>query len=212
MRKKKLIALLGIIVIALVCFGFDAWANEAPEVDIGYRVVAFIPPNPQLPPPIGNAYWILRLEGNASDDGTLVNYEVLDGYDRIVAEGPINTGDSFTYVEWFQPMVGGREHSQRRLKVKDNYGVWGESDLITIAPPCFIATASYGSAMHEDVDTLRDFRDQHLMENAAGRKFVELYYEYSPPAAEFISDNPALSAVVRFLLKPLVWVSERITK
>jgi len=77
---------------------------------------------------------------------------------------------------------------------------------------CFIATASYGSCKAKEVNTLRAFRDQHLEKNALGRTFIELYYRYSPPTAEFISDKPALRAVVRFLLKPLVWASEKVTK
>jgi len=85
----------------------------------------------------------------------------------------------------------------------------------TVSAPvtfCFIATTAYGSAMHDEIEALRNFRDQYLLTNALGRRFVELYYKYSPPAARFISGRPRLRAVVRFLLKPLVWMSEKITK
>jgi len=81
-----------------------------------------------------------------------------------------------------------------------------------IDEPCFIATAAYGTPCAKDIQYLRKFRDQHLLKNNIGKKFVGLYYKYSPPLAEFISDKPKFRAVVRFLLKPLVWVSEKITK
>jgi hypothetical protein len=51
------------------------------------------------------------------------------------------------------------------------------------------------------------------MEPPAGRGFVENYYKYSPPIARFISDKPVLRSIVRFLLRPLVWIAKtRTTK
>lgn len=69
---------------------------------------------------------------------------------------------------------------------------------------CFIATAAYGSSMHPHLDILRDFRDKYLMSSKVGRKFVELYYEYSPLAASFISKHKVLKVVVRIHLLPVV--------
>ena len=71
--------------------------------------------------------------------------------------------------------------------------------------PCFIATAAYGTPLHEDIDVLRDFRDEYLMTNSLGRGFVKLYYETSPPIAEVISEHDGLRAMVREgMVKPLV--------
>ncbi|MEJ2056423.1 MAG: GDSL-type esterase/lipase family protein, partial [Desulfofustis sp.] len=69
---------------------------------------------------------------------------------------------------------------------------------------CFIATAAYGSIMEPHVMLLRQFRDSFLLTNAAGRKFVELYYEYSPPVADFINQSELLKGIVRIALWPLV--------
>ena len=72
---------------------------------------------------------------------------------------------------------------------------------------CFIATASFGTPMAEEVKALTKFRDEVLLKTTAGRDFVELYYKTSPPIAEFIRNKPALKAMVREALKPLIWLS-----
>jgi len=70
---------------------------------------------------------------------------------------------------------------------------------------CFIATASVGSSLHPKVQALRDFRDAHLLTNAPGRKFVELYYRYSPPVAELIARHQTLQLVARIILTPIFY-------
>jgi len=70
---------------------------------------------------------------------------------------------------------------------------------------CFIATASYGTETAAELDILRDFRDQVLLKNALGSRFVEAYYRISPPVADFIAKNDFLRAVVReVLIDPVV--------
>jgi hypothetical protein len=72
---------------------------------------------------------------------------------------------------------------------------------------CFIATAAYGSPTAEQLDILRAFRDEALLESAVGSQFVDLYYRLSPPIADFISGSSFLRTLVRELLvDPVVWV------
>jgi len=61
---------------------------------------------------------------------------------------------------------------------------------------CFIATAAYGTPFTEDIDVLRDFRDDVLKESPRGQAFVDWYYENGPAAAEFIKDRPMLRFVL----------------
>jgi|GEM_PF-6766446 len=80
----------------------------------------------------------------------------------------------------------------------------------TVTSPCFIATAAYGTPLHEDINVLRDFRDEYLMKNPAGRSFVNVYYTTSPPIANVISENAELRTIVREgMVKPLVYITRR---
>ncbi len=72
---------------------------------------------------------------------------------------------------------------------------------------CFIATAAYDSPLHPHVKILRDFRDAFLMPSKLGRTLVNLYYTYSPVAAEIIAKNKALRIMVRINLLPFVALS-----
>jgi hypothetical protein len=66
--------------------------------------------------------------------------------------------------------------------------------------PCFIATAACGTAAHDDVRVLRDFRDEVLRPNFLGRSFIRLYEFFSPPLAALIAVRPWARRVVRGLV------------
>jgi len=69
---------------------------------------------------------------------------------------------------------------------------------------CFIATATYGTPMAEEIQILREFRDGYLLTNSLGQAFVDFYYRTSPPIAEFITEHPSLKPIVRVGLVPAV--------
>jgi hypothetical protein len=81
----------------------------------------------------------------------------------------------------------------------DEIGFWPVSGY------CFIATAAYGTETAPQLDILRDFRDQVLLKNALGSRFVAAYYRLSPPIADFIAKSDFLRAVVReMFVNPMV--------
>jgi hypothetical protein len=82
----------------------------------------------------------------------------------------------------------------------------GEGDANYQDFRCFIATAAYGSAMAPDVKRFRKFRDDVLLKSAAGRAFVDTYYEVSPPVAGFIAKHETLRAVTRGVLAGPAWL------
>jgi polyhydroxybutyrate depolymerase len=74
---------------------------------------------------------------------------------------------------------------------------------------CFIATAAYGTSTAEQLVVLREFRDNVLLESTVGSQLVDLYYQLSPPIADFISENSVVRTLVRELLvDPIIWLVE----
>jgi hypothetical protein len=83
--------------------------------------------------------------------------------------------------------------------------------LVLSVEGCFIATAAYGTSTAAEIDTLRAFRDEVLLESTLGSQLVEWYYQTSPPLADFISEHEGLRTLVRELLvEPVVWVVDAI--
>jgi len=78
-------------------------------------------------------------------------------------------------------------------------------------PDCFIATAAYGTPTASEIDVLREFRDLVLLQNAAGSRFVALYYRLGPPAAEAMARSGILRTLVRELVVDPVVSIVRIT-
>ncbi len=65
---------------------------------------------------------------------------------------------------------------------------------------CYIATAVYGTYDHPQVIVLRMFRDDILLNSQIGRKFVHLYYRYSPRIADKLKNNYLFNIIIRKLL------------
>jgi hypothetical protein len=97
--------------------------------------------------------------------------------------------------------------------------VWAASTTVIVDSPysiradfggaggCFIATAAYGTPMAEEIQILREFRDEYLLPNLVGKALVDCYYKVSPSIAGFISEHPCLKPIVRTGLLPAVAMS-----
>jgi hypothetical protein len=125
---------------------------------------------------------------------------------------------------WYQLPVGS-DDGDNVITITLVDGGLGDDDLIANAviidqggpgnPPssmpskggCFIATAAYGTPMAEEIQILREFRDEYLLTNPVGKGLVDFYYKVSPPIAEFITEHPSLKPIVRAGLMPAVAMS-----
>lgn len=78
---------------------------------------------------------------------------------------------------------------------------------------CFIATATMGDYEHPYVISLRLFRDETLLANWVGKKFVTFYYRTSPYFANLIAKSEILRRISLWLLiKPSAKLVDRINK
>ncbi|MBI4842745.1 MAG: S8 family serine peptidase [Nitrospirae bacterium] len=125
-----------------------------------------------------------------------------------VLEALSSTGDFVTTSEK-DPICTGPMTEERVIQIGDAMGVAPAAVSIGESSGggggCFIATAAYGSYLAPEVNILKRFRDSYLMTNHAGRWFVNIYYKYSPPAAEYISRHDSLRLTARGLLTPVVY-------
>ncbi len=103
-------------------------------------------------------------------------------------------------------VTAGSEHTVG-LKSDDTVVAAGGTVFDEPASGCFIATAAYGTRMAEEIQNLREFRDEYLLANPLGQALVDLYYRVSPPIAEFITEHPGLKPIVRAGLLPAVTMS-----
>ncbi|MGB5925894.1 MAG: X2-like carbohydrate binding domain-containing protein [Dehalococcoidia bacterium] len=95
-----------------------------------------------------------------------------------------------------------------RLELTIGFDVGRDATLtITVPEVCFIATAAYGTPMAEEIQVLREFRDEYMLTNPLGQALVDIYYRVSPPIAEFITEHPSLKPMVRAGLFPAVAMS-----
>ena len=127
---------------------------------------------------------------------------------------PVDLAPGGTYSDTFDAVISCTAGSDTIMVCADNFNVVDELDEDNNCREnewqchgCFIATAAYGTSLHEDIDVLRDFRDEYLMTNQIGRALTELYYTTSPPIADMIRDNEGLRTIVRKgLVEPLVYI------
>lgn len=75
---------------------------------------------------------------------------------------------------------------------------------------CYIATLVYGDYEHPKVKVLRHFRDNVLLTNYLGKKFVKFYYRYSPGWVQRLKNMKRINNCIRFVLNGFVYVYKKI--
>ncbi|BDA71106.1 hypothetical protein CAL7716_052720 [Calothrix sp. PCC 7716] len=98
------------------------------------------------------------------------------------------------YFQWIPPISSSEQ--------PESWRYYGGSPVT-----CFIATACYGSPLASEVCLLREFRDMILQRSHLGQAFIKLYYQISPPIAEFLGCHQHWRTLVRqAMIAPLVSV------
>jgi hypothetical protein len=123
--------------------------------------------------------------------------------------------EGYHFVKWTGNVgsIANTNAAATIITMNDDYSISASFEQDEEEPPtpsfCFIATAAYGSPTAEQLDVLREFRDVVLLKNTLGSKLVSLYYQLSPPMADFIAGHELLRTMVReLLIDPIVWVVE----
>jgi hypothetical protein len=73
---------------------------------------------------------------------------------------------------------------------------------------CIIASVAYGSPFAPEVQLLREFRDEIVMQSFAGGQFMMIfdrfYYSFSTEVAGVVAETPFLQALIRVIIYPLI--------
>jgi titin len=73
---------------------------------------------------------------------------------------------------------------------------------------CLIATAAFGSEISPQIQSLRELRDNSLLQTNSGQTFMtgfnEFYYTFSPTIADWERQNPIFKESVKITITPLL--------
>ncbi|MFH7830686.1 CFI-box-CTERM domain-containing protein [Bacillus luti] len=69
---------------------------------------------------------------------------------------------------------------------------------------CFVATAAFGTPWEQEIQVLRNWRDNSLRYSTSGRAFIKFYYKRGPIVASLIRKYPILRAPVRVVIRSIV--------
>ncbi|MBC8368922.1 MAG: DUF1565 domain-containing protein [Planctomycetes bacterium] len=162
-----------------------------------------------------------RVIGNGKETGTMValNNSVLIPYSGIepaslniedIAILDLQVSSDSSTIFFTVPSVSLTGAGIRDITLEYPAGQEGTSTLSVVANSnegrleCFIATAAFGTSSSLDLDILREWRDDVLLQSPNGRQLVNLYYQVSPFVAQAIEHHPNAKRFVRDLLRPLI--------
>ena len=73
---------------------------------------------------------------------------------------------------------------------------------------CLIATAAFGSEIAPQIQTLREIRDNMVLNTASGISFMtafnEFYYSFSPTVADWERENSVFKEAVKLVITPMI--------
>ena len=83
-------------------------------------------------------------------------------------------------------------------------------EVVAAGGHCLIATATYGSELSDEVQFLRNFRDNSILRTNTGSSFMiafnAWYYSFSPFVAQFIREHSLARTLTKAMLYPLMGI------
>ena len=124
----------------------------------------------------------------------------------------VTTGSNGSYSDSYKPDTTGSWTVKASWDGdSEHQGAASQPAPFTVKKPgCIIATSTYGSELAPEVQFLRSFRDNTVLNTFAGRQFMVAfnawYYSFSPSVASEISTNQILRGPMKLLLYPLIGI------
>jgi len=136
-----------------------------------------------------------------------------NGMTLLFGTNPVTPPIGGTVPSTLTVRVSGAPQGTHAITVTGTGGLLTHGTVLTvqvIGGPCLIATATYGSELSDEVQFLRTFRDNSILETSTGSNFMiafnAWYYSFSPTVAEFIREHSTVRTAARVMLYPLIGV------
>jgi len=71
---------------------------------------------------------------------------------------------------------------------------------------CFVATAAFGTPWADEINILRSWRDQVLVDSVTGKVFINFYYKVGPYMAKVVEKSSLLKSLVRNIIYRIIKV------
>jgi len=137
-----------------------------------------------------------------------------DGMTLLFETNPVTAPIGGTASSTATVRVSGASPGTYTLTITGTSGSLTHSTTLTVevasGGSCLIATATYGSELSDEVQFLREFRDNSILKTNAGSNFMVAfnawYYSFSPGVAQFIREHPTVRSAAKLTLYPLIGI------
>ena len=160
----------------------------------------------------GSAAITVQSLGVFSSPVQLAGSGMLEGMALVFEPNPVRPPIGRTALSTATINLSGAPQGTYILTISGSDGALTRSTTLTVQVTggCLIATATYGSELSDEVQLLRNFRDESILTTKTGSSFMiafdAWYYSFSPIVAAFIRENPTVRAVVKLALYPLIGI------